>query len=411
MAATAGASRTSRGSRTRLPRPVLAVCALLLVVACSADEGSGSEPTPSTTDTTTDTTAKDASDPPATTTAPSPDPSRTTSPEQTEPPAPATPVVAETIATGLTTPWGLAFLPDGSALVSERDTGAIKLVAGGQPPREVGTVPDVVPSSEGGLLGIAVTPTFPDDPYVYAYQSTGTDNQVVRMPYEDETLGPPEMVLDGIPASFIHDGGRIAFGPDDMLYVSTGDANESSRSQDPDTLAGKILRITADGDPAPDNPTDGSEVWSLGHRNVQGLAWDDDDRLWASEFGSDEWDELNLIEPGENYGWPEVEGRGGGSDYRDPLAQWPTPDASPSGLAYASGSLWMASLNGERLWRITPDGSGGVDEPAAFFVGEYGRLRTVAAAPDGSLWLTTSNTDGRGDPDDDDDRILRLDLQ
>lgn len=402
MAATAGTARTSRTAAARMARPVL-VSLLLLAVACTDDDPPRSNPTPSESGTTTSA----ATEPPTTsrTTA------RTRSPARTEPPTPATPVVAETIATGLTTPWGLAFLPDGSALISERDTGAIKLVAAGQPPREVGTVPGVVPSSEGGLLGIAVAPTFPDDPHVYAYQSTSEDNQVVRMPYDNGTLGSPELVLDDIPASFIHDGGRIAFGPDGMLYVSTGDANESSRAQDPDTLAGKILRITGDGEPAPGNPTDGSAVWSLGHRNVQGLAWDDDDRLWASEFGSDAWDELNLIEPGENYGWPEVEGRGGGSEYRDPLAQWPTPDASPSGLAYAAGSLWMASLRGERLWRITPDESGGVGEPEAFFVGEYGRLRTVAAAPDGALWLTTSNTDGRGDPDDDDDRILRLDLQ
>ena len=149
---------------------------------------------------------------------------------------------------------------------------------------------------------------------------------------------------------------------------------------------------------------------SLGHRNPQGIAWDDDDRLWAAEFGQDTWDELNLIEPGSNYGWPDCEGRCDDDGVVDPKAQWGTDEASPSGIAYADGAIWMAGLGGDRLWRIAVDGEEVVGEPKAFFTGEYGRLRTIEVAPDGSLWLTTSNTDGRGDPGPDDDRILRVTL-
>ena len=159
------------------------------------------------------------------------------------------------------------------------------------------------------------------------------------------------MVLAGIPNGFVHDGGRLAFGPDGMLYVSTGETGQAPLAQDRDSLAGKILRITPDGDPAPGNPDD-SPVWSWGHRNVQGLAFDDDDRLWASEFGDSTWDELNRIEKGANYGWPEVEGRGDRDDFTDPQVVWATENASPSGLAYLDGHVWMAALRGQRLWRV-----------------------------------------------------------
>ena len=167
--------------------------------------------------------------------------------------------------------------------------------------------------------------------------------------------------------------------------------------------------ITADGDPAPDNPVDGSPVWTMGHRNVQGLAFDDRGRLWASEFGQDTWDELNLIDKGRNYGWPVHEGRaqGGDDQYRDPFVQWRTSEASPSGLAFLGGSLWMASLRGERLWQV-PLTADGVGRPRDWFVGSYGRMRTVVVAPDGNLWVTTSNRDGRGDPAPADDRILEI---
>jgi glucose/arabinose dehydrogenase len=191
--------------------------------------------------------------------------------------------------------------------------------------------------------------------------------------------------------------------------VSTGETGDPELAQDPDSLAGKILRIAANGDPAPGNPDAGSPVWSMGHRNVQGLAWDDQGRLWASEFGSSTWDELNLIERGGNYGWPEVEGTGGGPGFVDPQLVWPVEEASPSGLAFADGRLWMAALRGQRLWRIDVSAAGRASRPTAYFTGDAGRLRTVAAAPDGTLWVTTSNRDGRGDPIAVDDRILLVD--
>jgi glucose/arabinose dehydrogenase len=280
---------------------------------------------------------------------------------------------------------------------------------GGGEVREVGRLGDAAPAGEGGLLGLAVSPTYADDSFVYAYYSTASDNRVVRAAFDGTRLGEPQAVLTGIPVGFIHDGGRLTFGPDGFLYVSTGETGEESLSQDQESLAGKVLRITPEGDPAPGNPTAGSPVWTSGHRNVQGLAFDDRGRLWASEFGSSTWDELNLLRKGGNYGWPILEGAGDLAEFRDPLAQWRTDDASPSGLAYLDGYLWMASLRGERLWRI-PVTRDGIGTPRAFFVGEYGRMRTVLVAPDGErLWVTTSNQDGRGTPAPSDDRILLVD--
>jgi glucose/arabinose dehydrogenase len=249
---------------------------------------------------------------------------------------------------------------------------------------------------------------------VYAYFTTASDNRIARMIYDEKRpagnqLGAPDTLFKGIPKGQIHNGGRIAFGPDKMLYAGTGETGDSGLAQDKDSPAGKILRMTPDGEPAHGNPQADSVVYDYGHRNVQGLAWDGEKRLWASEFGQDTWDELNLVEPGKNYGWPEVEGKGdAGSAFVEPIAQWKTADASPSGIAYAKGSIWMAGLRGERLWRIPLDGKKAAAEPQAFLDGEYGRLRTVVAAEDGGLWLVTSNTDGRGEPRKGDDRILRL---
>ncbi|REF35257.1 PQQ-dependent sugar dehydrogenase [Thermasporomyces composti] len=347
---------------------------------------------------------------------------------------PARPTVDGTIVDDLTTPWGLAFLPTGEALVAERDTGRIKLIEKSGDTTTVGRVRGVRAVAESGLLGLAVAPTTGNrDPLVFAYVTTATDNRVIAMPYDraKQELGKPRVILSGIPSGAIHNGGRMTFGPDGYLYIGTGDASHGDLAQDLDSLGGKILRITPDGKPAPGNPFPNSPVWSYGHRNVQGLAFDDDGRLWATEFGQDTWDELNLIQKGGNYGWPEVEGiatkpspttsprstatptpspTAGESDFIDPVAQWRPDDASPSGLAYAAGSLWMACLRGERLWRIQVDGPRVVGKPQMFFRTSYGRLRTVALAPDNTLWLTTSNTDGRGRPAEDDDRILRLRL-
>ncbi|GAB2841212.1 PQQ-dependent sugar dehydrogenase [Actinocorallia aurea] len=314
---------------------------------------------------------------------------------------------AEEVARGIKVPWGLVFLPDGEALVAERDTGRVlRVPAQGGDVREVAKVPDVAASGEGGLLGLALSPSYATDGLVYAYLTTDSGNRVVRF-----RLGgaEPEVVFDGIASASFHDGGRIAFGPDGMLYVATGDAGDGSSAQDPKSPNGKILRLTPQGDPAPGNPTPGSPVYSLGHRNVEGLAWDAQGRLFATEFGQDAHDEVNLIEPGRNYGWPEVEGKGGtdGGRFTNPLLTWTPAEASPSGAAIIGDTLYVAALRGERLWTIPLNGDK-TGTPHAELVGRYGRLRTVAAAPDGALWLTTSNTDGNGAPREGDDRVLRL---
>ncbi|WBB70022.1 PQQ-dependent sugar dehydrogenase [Micromonospora sp. WMMD812] len=313
----------------------------------------------------------------------------------------------EEVARGVDVPWGLAFLPGGDALVAERDTGRVLRIAlGGGDPAQVYEVPGVTAGGEGGLLGLAVSPGFAEDNLVYAYFTAERDNRIVRFRLDG---GQPEVIFDGIAKARNHNGGRIAFGPDGMLYVGTGDAGDTDRSQDPASPNGKILRLTPDGAPAPGNPTAGSPVYSLGHRNVQGLAWDTQGRLFATEFGQNDLDEVNRIEPGRNYGWPEVEGRGdtAGGRYTNPLVTWPVRDASPSGLAIANGTAYVAALRGERLWSVPLDGDT-AGEPSARLEGRHGRLRTVQVAPDGALWVTTSNTDGRGDVRDGDDRILRF---
>jgi glucose/arabinose dehydrogenase len=322
--------------------------------------------------------------------------------------------VVRTVAEGLNSPWGLAPVPGGDLLVSSRDEATITRVdpATGEK-TELGEVPGVSPSGEGGLLGIALSPAYASDRMIYAYFTSASDNRVVRMIHDEdkpagEQLGAPDTVFRGIPKGVIHNGGRIAFGPDRMLYVGTGESGDTGLSQDKESLGGKILRLTPEGEPAPGNPFPDSPVYSYGHRNVQGLAWDRQQRLFASEFGQNTWDELNAIRPGGNYGWPQAEGRSDEGGFRNPVEQWRTDEASPSGIAHAEGSVWMAGLRGERLWRIPLKGTAASAEPQAFLEGEYGRLRTVVAAGDDRLWLVTSNTDGRGDPEDGDDRILEL---
>jgi glucose/arabinose dehydrogenase len=311
------------------------------------------------------------------------------------------------LARDLQVPWGVAFLPDGDALVSERTTARIlRIPAAGGQAREAMRLGGVdTGAGEGGLLGLAVSPGYAEDRLVYAYYTSAEDNRVVRF----RLGGEVEPVLTGLDRAPIHDGGRIAFGPDGMLYVGTGDAGNGDVAQDPESLNGKILRMRPDGGAPDDNPFPGSLVYSVGHRNVQGLAWDADGRLWETELGENGSDEVNVIRPGRNYGWPRVEGRGDTVDgrYTNPVLTWPTSDASPSGAAIAGGALYVGALRGERLWRVPLDGAS-AGEPEAMLDGDYGRLRTVVRAPDGALWVTTSNRDGRGSPADDDDRILRV---
>lgn len=385
----------------------LAAASLALTAACAGGPASsggdtGGQTAPGSAEPTADAPASPTADAPRT--------------EPEPPPAEGAVEVGGTVATGLESPWGLAPLPGGDLLVSSRDQGTISRVdADSGEVSEVGTVPGVEPGGEGGLLGITLGTGDAQD-YLYAYFTSASDNRVVRMAYDaadpGAELGAPDIVVRGIPRAQIHNGGRIAFGPDGMLHIGTGDANQRGAAQDPDSLAGKILRVQPDGSaPEEGNLAEGSRVLSLGHRNVQGLAFDGAGRLWASEFGQNTWDEVNLIEPGGNYGWPEVEGRAGADGFVDPVAQWRPEEASPSGLAWAQGSLWLASLRGERLWRIPLDRTELVADPQAFVAGEYGRLRTVVADSGDELWLMTSNTDGRGTPEGEDDRILKLTVQ
>lgn len=312
----------------------------------------------------------------------------------------------EVLATGLTVPWGLAFLPDGSALVSERASARILRLSPGSAPTEVARLSGVQPSGEGGLLGLAVSPSYAKDGYVYAYYTAASDNRIVR--FKLAASPQQEVILSGIPKASIHDGGRIHFGPDGLLYAGTGDAGENTNAQNPNTPAGKILRMRPDGAPAPGNPFPNSVVYTLGHRNVQGLAWGGG-RMYATEFGQNTWDEVNHITAGGNYGWPNVEGPGGPPTYLAPIATWATWQASPSGAAVAGDTLYAAALAGRRLWMVPLDGNGGTSgTPTAVLEDTYGRLRTVAVGPDGWLWVMTSNRDGRGTPTSTDDRIVRF---
>jgi glucose/arabinose dehydrogenase len=316
-----------------------------------------------------------------------------------------------TVVTGLTAPWDVAFLPSGEALISERDSGRIlRLPAGGGRATEVVKLPGVVHRGESGLLGLAVSPTFATDRFVYAYYTSATDNRIVRFRLTGDHAETPIAILTGLAAATFHNGGRIRFGPDGLLYASVGDATVRTRAQDRSSLNGKILRMRPDGGVPPGNPFPGSLVYSLGHRNVQGLAWDSDGRLWASEFGQDRLDEINLIVPGGNYGWPGVEGVGDtdGGRLRNPLVTWTTAQASPSGIAIRGGTLYVAALRGQRLWELDLAGASVRGRPRALFTGELGRLRAAVAAPDGSVWLLTNNTDGRGTPKPGDDRIVAL---
>jgi glucose/arabinose dehydrogenase len=339
---------------------------------------------------------------------PPPPPGTTAKP--TSPPKVTT---VDVLAKGMRVPWAVAFLPDGSALVTERDSRRIvKLTkgAGHDSPytaSQVGMINEADSHGEGGLLGIAVSPKYDSDQTVFLYYTTTNDNRIVRW----KLGGRPEPIVTGIPISGIHNGGRLGFGPDGYLYASTGDAGTGGRAQNRDDLGGKILRMTPDGKPAPDNPFN-TLVWSYGHRNVQGFAWDKWGKMWATEFGQNTWDEFNLIEKGKNYGWPNVEGAAQDARYTNPMFAFPTSESSCSGATVAADTFIAACLRGQRLFLVGLGPDGPTSQPIPQLVKEYGRLRAAVAAPDNSVWVLTNNHDGRCNSgctiNRDDDRILKI---
>ena len=318
------------------------------------------------------------------------------------------PVFDRNVTTAMDLPWGIGFLPDGNALVAERDRFEIVLVTPAGQRTVIGKITEAVTTTgEGGLLGLAISPTFATDHYVYVMHTASTDNRVVRFKYENGTIGAREALVTGIAKNRFHNGGRIKFGPDGFLYITTGDGQDGNRAQNLSSLNGKILRVTATGAAAPGNPF-GTRVYSYGHRNPQGLAWDSAGRLWESEFGNSTWDELNLIVPGGNYGWPTCEGTCSTSGMINPVRQWDVASASPSGLEIVNDWIYMAAVRGERLWVMHITGST-TDTPRAFFNGTWGRLRTIVKTPDGGLWLTSTNNDkDGGTPSTLDNVIVRL---
>lgn len=321
------------------------------------------------------------------------------------------------IATNLEVPWAIAFLPDGEMLVTER-VGRIRIIKNNKlDPTPFATIDEVKQIGEGGLLGIAVHPSFQTNHYIYlyyTYSSNGenTLNRVVRYTLTNNALKNKTVIVDAIPGSVFHNGGRIKFGPDKLLYITTGDAQEPSQAQDKNTLGGKILQVTDDSKKAAGNPF-GSLVYSYGHRNPQGLAWDTQGNLWETEHGRSGvlsgLDEINLIEPGKNYGWPIIQGDEKRTGMETPKTNsGPSTTWAPSGVTFYNGSLFFAGLRGKTLYEAKLNGVN-ITNVTSHFSDEYGRLREVVLGPDNMLYVTTSNRDGRGVSSSYDDKVIRID--
>jgi glucose/arabinose dehydrogenase len=343
----------------------------------------------------------------------------TTSPSSVTPSVPTTETkdrenipLLTTIAENLEVPWALAFLPDGSILVTER-AGRVRIVHkdGNLSPNPVAKIEDVKQIGEGGLHGITLHPDFTNNHFVYVYYTygqniIGTQNRVVRFRYDQSTLIEKTIIVDMIPGALFHDGGRIKFGPDKMLYITTGDAQNPSLAQDINSLAGKILRVTDSGKPSLGNPFS-NLVYSYGHRNPQGITWDSLGRLWATEHGQSAKDELNLIDIGKNYGWPIIQGDEQKLGLETPILNSGADTWAPAGLAFINDSLFFAGLRGQALYE-TVIKNGQVTELKTHFKGEFGRIREVIVGPDNMLYITTSNRDGRGNPNANDDKIIKV---
>ena len=329
-------------------------------------------------------------------------------------------VKVEAIATDLTIPWDIDWAPDGRIFFSERN-GNLRVIEDGS------LLPPVlsldVGNGEGGMLGVVLDPNFEQNHYIYIYYTydelLSTKNKLVRFVESDNTLTEDKILLEGIPGASYHDGGRIEFGPDGKLYVTTGDAGNPDLAQDVNSLAGKILRINPDGTIPDDNPFDNSPVYSYGHRNPQGLGWDDSGMLYATEHGPSGFrgvahDEVNRIIPGKNYGWPTVIGDETKQGLTNPVIHSGDDTWAPSGATFYYGTIsdwngkyFVAALRGQHLHMFDFD-SDTVLSHEKLFLGEFGRLRDVVQGPDGSLYVLTSNNDGRGNPTNMDDRILRI---
>ncbi|MEV4823386.1 PQQ-dependent sugar dehydrogenase [Micromonospora sp. NPDC049274] len=313
-------------------------------------------------------------------------------------------------------PWGLVTLPDGTVLYNRRDAhDIIHLNPATGAKTTVGTVPNVQSTDgEGGLLGLAISSSFASDRWLYIMHTSPSDNRIVRIKMENDrlTTSTEQVLLSGIRRNKFHDGGRLRFGPDGKLYASTGDAQNGAYAQDRSTLEGKILRLNPDGSVPSDNPF-GNYVWSYGHRNPQGLAFDSQGRLWEQEFGNSIMDETNLITRGGNYGWPACEGTSGTcgtAGYIAPARTYPTAEGSCSGIAIVRDALYVACARGTRMYRAVISGSS-LTNVQTYFSGTYGRLRTVEPAPDGGLWLTTTTTgDKDSTPNNSNERVLHVTL-
>ncbi|WP_342438777.1 PQQ-dependent sugar dehydrogenase [Paenibacillus sp. FSL L8-0436] len=334
------------------------------------------------------------------------------------------PYTAQTVATGLKVPWEMAFAPDGRIFFTERP-GSLRVIENGKlrkaPLLEL--LAPFVSKGEGGLLGLALDPAFESNGYAYVYHSYlhtdgGVQNRVLRLKISSGKAEINKVMLDGIPGDTNHNGGRIKVGPDGYLYVTAGERYKPELAQDKDSLGGKILRISLDGSIPQDNPWPDSPVYSWGHRNPQGLAWQPDTGvLYSSEHGQSSHDEINIIEAGANYGWPLIEGdetAGKGEvSLRLPLLHSGSQTWAPSGMAFItqgpwSGELLVAGLAGEQLLWISPSSGGGKAKATALFQEKWGRLRNVAEGPDGTLYVMTNNRDGRGEPGNNDDKLIAL---
>lgn len=320
------------------------------------------------------------------------------------------------IAENLHVPWGIAFLPasqggpDGDMLVTER-LGTVRLVnSSGLQAEPVANIPAVKEIGEGGLLGIALHPQFESNNYVYLYYTYDeiggdTRNRVSRFTFKNYKLTNEKIVVDNIPGGTFHNGGRIKFGPDKFLYITTGDAENPSQAQDKNSLAGKILKVTTDGKSAPGNHFN-NLVYSYGHRNPQGIVWDTNGRLWVTEHGQSAQDELNKIESGKNYGWPVIRGNESRTGMETPVVNSNLATWAPAGAAIINNVIYFGGLRGSSLY--SADLSQNPLEVREHFKNEFGRVRDVVTGLDGMLYITTSNTDGRGNPQENDDKILRI---